>query len=125
MNDIFTDHYRLLSTDPAARQHLQSDPKAGLAEHFGSPPPAGDYDIEIIEQRSDTMTMLLPTPPAHAEQLPDRLAAVDGRIYDILHTTGIGGYLIPHDGLTWVLRDMRSTWAAAEPTHSRESSPLT
>lgn len=30
----------------------------------------------------------------------------------MLFTDGIGGYLIPDEALTWVLRDMRSTWAA-------------
>jgi hypothetical protein len=28
------------------------------------------------------------------------------------HTSGIGGYLIPSEELTWVLRDMRRLWAA-------------
>ena len=36
-----------------------------------------------------------------------------GRIYDMLFTDGIGGYLIPDEALTWTLRDMRSEWAAA------------
>ena len=122
MNDIFTDHYRVLSSDPEARRELHANPKAGLAKHFGSPPPEGDYEIEVIEQRSDTITMLLPTPPTDSESLEQRLATVDGRIYDILHTTGIGGYLIPHDDLTWVLRGMRSSWAAlpATPSTSRK-----
>lgn len=39
---------------------------------------------------------------------------VSDRIYDILNTSGIGGYLIATEALTWVLRDMRATWAAAD-----------
>lgn len=38
-------------------------------------------------------------------------AQVSGRVYDILHTSGIGGYLVPNESLTWVLRDMRALWA--------------
>lgn len=114
-SDVFTEHYRLLSTDPIARAELIADPRAGLTTHFGSVPD-GDYRIEVIEQRADTITILLPAPPQDAADAAARLDAVDGRIYDILHTTGVGGYLIPDDALTWVLRDMRSTWARSAST---------
>lgn len=32
----------------------------------------------------------------------------------MLHSSGIGGYLIPDEALTWVLRDMRALWAGGE-----------
>jgi hypothetical protein len=37
---------------------------------------------------------------------------VSGRVYDMLYTTGIAGYLIADEALTWVLRDMRALWAS-------------
>jgi hypothetical protein len=109
-HDVFTRHYRVLATDQAARDELLADPKRGISRHFGSMPD-GDYRVEVIEERADTITVLLPARPTLGETIEERLAAVDGRIYDILHTTGVGGYLIPDDTLTWVLRDMRARWA--------------
>lgn len=110
--DRFTEHYRLLATDPAMRAELLADPKAALAAYFGSVV-EGDYRIEVIEQRSDTITVVIPTPPAPGEDPDARMAAVSGRSLDLLHTGGIGGYLIPDEGLTWVLRDMRALWAGS------------
>ena len=55
---------------------------------------------------------MLPTPPEAGTDPSARLADVSGRNYDMLHTTGIGGYLVPDDALTWVLRDMRALWAS-------------
>lgn len=108
--DRFTEHYRLLSTDPQMRARLLADPKAGLAEYFGAVV-EGDYRIEVIEQRPDTITAVIPTPPGAGEDPAARLAEVSGRSFDLLHTSGIGGYLIPDQALTWVLRDMRALWA--------------
>ncbi|WP_280499504.1 hypothetical protein [Nocardia farcinica] len=112
-HDVFTDHYRVLSTDAAARARLLADPRAELLRHFGYLPD-GDYRLEVVEQRSDTITILLPAPPAEHEDPAARLAEVTGRIYDILFTTGVGGFLIPAEELTWLLRDLRSHWASRE-----------
>ncbi|MGV9782211.1 AraC-like ligand-binding domain-containing protein [Nocardia farcinica] len=90
-HDVFTDHYRVLSTDAAARARLLADPRAELLRHFGYLPD-GDYRLEVVEQRSDTITILLPAPPAEHEDPAARLAEVTGRIYDILFTTGVGGF---------------------------------
>ena len=109
-SDRFTEHYRLLSADPDMRARLLADPKAALAEYFGAIGD-GDYRIEVIEQRPDTITAVLPTPPGAGTDPAARLAEVSGRIYDLLHTTGIGGYLVPDEALTWVLRHMRALWA--------------
>lgn len=111
--DRFTEHYRLLSTDPEMRAQLLADPKSALRAYFGGIVD-GDYRIEVIEQRSNTITAVIPTPPEPGTDVQARLAEVSGRIYDILHTSGIGGYLIPTEALTWVLRDMRAQWAAAD-----------
>jgi hypothetical protein len=55
---------------------------------------------------------MLPAPPANGAPTAADIDAASRRIYDMLFTDGIGGYLIPDDALTWVLRDMRSMWAA-------------
>ena len=110
--DIFTDHYCLLRRDSAARRRLIDDPVAGLKEYFGSVPD-GDYRIEVVPQEPDTITIVLPAPPAEREPTAADIDAASRRIYDMLFTDGIGGYLIPDEALTWLLRDMRSTWAAA------------
>ena len=40
---------------------------------------------------------MIPAPPEPGTDLAARLAEVSGRSYDILHTSGIGGYLIPSE----------------------------
>ena len=123
-SDRFTEHYRLLSADPDMRARLLADPKAALAEHFGAILP-GDYRIEVIEQRPDTITAVLPTAPSPGADAAGRLAEVSGRIYDMLHTTGIGGYLVPDDALTWVLRDMRALWARSGNSQTASDEGMT
>ena len=120
-SDRFSEHNRLLSADPDMRARLLADPKPALAEYFGAILP-GDYRIEVIEQRPDTITAVLPTAPAPGADAAGRLAEVSGRIYDMLHTTGIGGYLVPDDALTWVLRDMRALWARSGESHTGSDS---
>ncbi len=109
-HDVFTRHYLRVMTDAAAREELIEDPKRGLERHFGVVP-EGEYRVEVVEERDDTITILLPAAPAPGQSADERLDDVDDRIYDILHTSGIGGYLIPDASLTWVLRDMRASWA--------------
>ncbi len=94
--DKFTEHYRLLSVDPQLRARLLADPKAGLVEYFGAVVD-GDYRVEVIEQRPDTITAIIPTPPLPGADPDARLREVSGRSYDMQHTTGIGGYLIPDE----------------------------
>jgi len=108
--DLFTDHYCLLRRDPAARRRLIADPVAGLKEYFGSVPD-GNYRIEVVPQEPDTITIMLPAPPARGKPSAAEIDGASRRIYDMLFTDGIGGYLIPDEALTWVLRDMRSAWA--------------
>lgn len=112
--DRFTEQYRQLIADPDARAALVADPKAALAAYFGEIL-EGDYRIEVIEQRSDVITAVIPAPPEPGVDATTRLELVAGRIFDLLHSGGVGGYLIPDQSLTWVLRDMRGMWAAAPP----------
>ena len=108
--DRFAEQYRQLITDPKSRAALIADPKAALAEYFGAVID-GEYRIEIIEQRSDTITAAIPAAPEPGTSSAARLSEVSGRVYDMLHSSGIGGYLIPSEQLTWLLRDMRALWA--------------
>jgi len=110
--DVFTDHYCLLRRDSAARRRLIDDPVAALKEYFGSMPD-GYYRIEVVPEEPDTITIMLPAPPAEGEPTAADIDAASRRIYDLLFTDGIGGYFIPDAALTWLLRDMRSTWATA------------
>lgn len=112
-HDIFTSHYRLVQQDGDARRRLLDDPAESLTEHFGSVP-AGDYRIKVISQDRNKITILLPAVPADGAVGDDAIDAVSRRIYDILFTNGVGGYLIPDESLMWVLRDMRSTWSARD-----------
>ncbi|MGB0097807.1 MAG: hypothetical protein WBP81_35370 [Solirubrobacteraceae bacterium] len=108
--DRFTEHCRRLSADPQLRAQLLADPKAGLVAYFGAVV-EGDYRVEVIEQRADTITAVIPAPPEPGTDAEARLSELSGRIYDLLHSSGVGGYLIPDEALTWVLRDMRALWA--------------
>lgn len=112
--DIATDHYRVLATDPDVRARMIADPKQGLRDHFGYVA-EGDYAIEIIDQRADLITIVLPSPPENLDDIDARLNRIRGRICDVLFTeSGVGGYLIPSEGLTWVLRDMRTKWISRQ-----------
>jgi hypothetical protein len=89
--DIATDHYRVLSTDPAARAAMIADPKQGLRDHFGYVAD-GDYNIEVIDEAPGVITILLPARPPSLEDLDTHLAEISGRTYDILLSeTGLGG----------------------------------
>lgn len=110
--DIFTEHYCLLRRDAKARQRLIDDPVTALKEYFGSMP-EGSYRVEVIPQQPHTITIVLPAPPVAGNPSSADIDAVSRRIYDMLFTDGIGGYLIPDETLTWTLRDMRAEWAAA------------
>jgi len=112
--DRFTEQYRALVSDPEIRAALLADPKAALVTYFGKIV-EGDHRIEVIEQRSDTITALIPAPPEPGTDPSTRLAQVSGRVFDLLHSTGVGGYVIPDARLMWVLRDMRALWTAGGP----------
>ena len=110
--DIFNAHYARIRRDRALRQRLIEDPISGLKEHFGSLP-EGSYHVEVIPQDSDTITIMLPA-PVDGDTSDAAIEAASRRIFDLLFTDGVGGYLIPDEKLTWVLRDMRSLWSQAD-----------
>lgn len=108
-HDFFTAHYRALQHDAALRQRLIDDPAAGLADYFGFMPD-GDYRVEAVAQEPDRITILIPSRP-QGDPSDEAIDAASRRIFDLLFTDGVGGYLIPDDRLTWVLRDMRQKWS--------------
>lgn len=116
--DRFTEQYRQLISNPEVRAALLADPKAALVAYFGEIV-EGDYRIEVIEQRSDTITAVLPAPPDPGTEPAARLQQVSGRVFDLLHRAGVGGYLIPDESLTWVLRDMRRLWSSGGSPDAR------
>jgi hypothetical protein len=120
-DDVFVEQYRQLISDPEQRAALLADPKSALRAYFGAIV-EGDYRIEIIEQRSGTITAVVPTAPLPDGDAGARLEDVAGRVYDILHSSGIGGYLIPTNALTWVLRDMRALWASGAADEGADAS---
>ncbi|MFO1478362.1 MAG: hypothetical protein U1F98_17140 [Verrucomicrobiota bacterium] len=110
--DIFNAHYAKIRRDPALRQRLIDNPIAGLNEHFGSMP-EGNYRVEVIPQEPDTITIVLPA-PADGDTSDAAIDAASRRVYDVLFTDGVGGYLIPDEQLTWLLRDMRLLWSRSK-----------
>ncbi|MEU2080831.1 hypothetical protein ABZ569_02845 [Streptomyces albus] len=110
-HDAGTLHTLRLVNDNAYRERLISDPKAVLCEESGHEP-REDFAIEAVEQRDDTIVILLPAEPENDEDFAERLTEASQRVYDVLFSSGVGGFLIPDDRLKWILRDIRSSWAA-------------
>ncbi|WP_033288884.1 hypothetical protein [Amycolatopsis jejuensis] len=99
--ELSRNHFRQLTTDPEVREEFVTDPRAALRKHFGTVPD-GDYRVESIDERPGLITILLPPEPA--DHVP---------VFDLLYANGTGGFLIPDEDLTWVVRGMRSSWLRA------------
>ncbi|MBI0294616.1 hypothetical protein JBE04_09045 [Streptomyces sp. PRKS01-29] len=110
-HDAGTVHTLRLVNDSVYRERLVADPKAVLCEESGHSP-SGNFAIEAVEQQDDTIVILLPAKPEDDEDFAERLTEVSQRVYDVLFSSGIGGFLIPDDRLKWILRDIRFSWAA-------------
>ena len=107
--DPFAAHMLKLTTDASFRAAFIADAASGLEAEFGYVP-RGAFEIDVVEQHSDTVTILLPARPAHPEHARAALESSADRVFDILYTSGVGGYLIPDTALTWAIRDMRTEW---------------
>ncbi|MES0871688.1 nitrile hydratase subunit alpha [Pseudovibrio sp. SCP19] len=110
-NNSFAERdYRRMINDPDYRQRLIEDPKGTLSETTGYTFPE-DVRVEVIEQEPDTICMMIPIRPKGDEaQVEQALHKSTERTFDLLFSSGIGGYFIPSDKLKWVLRDMRRSW---------------
>jgi hypothetical protein len=104
--DFVEQYYERIATDPAYRARLLADPVAVVCEEFDYTP-GPDLKIEIIEQVEDTIVIVVPPRPEAGEDMEQELTRVTEQVFDLLFSTGIGGFFIPDDAQKWVLREMR------------------
>jgi hypothetical protein len=104
--DFVARYYERIATDPAYRAKLLADPVGVVCEEFGYTP-GPDLKIEIIEQVEDTIVIMVPPRPEAGENLEQELTRVTEQVFDLLFSSGIGGFFIPDDTQKWVLREMR------------------
>jgi len=104
--DFVEQYYERIATDPDYRAKLLADPVGTVSEEFGyaSGP---DLKIEIIEQADDTIVIMIPPKPEAGEDMERELTRVSEQVFDLLFSSGIGGFFIPDDAQKWVLREMR------------------
>jgi hypothetical protein len=105
-SDFVEQHYERIASDPDYRAKLLADPVAVVCEEFGYTP-GPDLKIEIVEQAEDTIVILVPPKPEAGEDLESELARVTEQSFDLLFSSGIGGFFVPDDAQKWVLREMR------------------
>jgi hypothetical protein len=104
--DFVERYYERIATDPAYRARLLADPVAVVSEQFGYTP-GPDLKIEIIEQRDDTIVILVPPRPEASQEIEQELTRVTEQVFDLLFSSGVGGFFVPDETQKWVLRDMR------------------
>ena len=104
--DFVEKNYERIATDPAYRARLIADPVGVVCAEFGYTP-GPDFKIEIIEQAEDTIVILVPPKPEPGDDIERTLTAVTERVFDLLFSSGIGGFFIPDDKQKWVVREMR------------------
>jgi hypothetical protein len=108
--DFVEKNYERIATDPDYRARLIADPVAVVCAEFGYTP-GPDLKIEIIEQAEDTIVIMVPPKPEAGAgleiDLEQALTEVTERVFDLLFSSGIGGFFIPDDKQKWVVREMR------------------
>ncbi len=122
--DFVEKNYERIATDPDYRARLIADPVGVVCAEFGYT--AGpDLKIEIVEQAEDTIVIMVPpkpeTDPGVEIDLERALTEVTERVFDLLFSSGIGGFFIPDDKQKWVVREMR---LAAQKTTDLDISQL-
>lgn len=118
--DFVEKNYERIATDPDYRARLLANPVGVVCEEFGYTP-GPDFKIEIIEQEDDTIVIMVPPKPSAGEDFEQALAAVTERVFDLLFSTGIGGFFIPDDKQKWVVWEM---WLAAQKKTGLDISQL-
>lgn len=104
--DFVEQYYERVATDAEYRARLLADPVGTVCGEFGySPGP--DLKIEIIEQTEDTIVIVIPPKPEAGQDVEQALTRVTEQVFDLLFSSGIGGFFIPDDAQKWVLREMR------------------
>lgn len=108
--DFVEKTYERIATDPDYRARLIADPVGVVCAEFGYTP-GPDFRIEIIEQVEDTIVIMVPPKPEVVADVPvdleQALTQVTERVFDLLFSSGIGGFFIPDDRQKWVVREMR------------------
>jgi hypothetical protein len=104
--DFVEQYYERIATDPAYRARLLADPVAVVSEQFGYTP-GPELKIEIIEQQDDTVVIMVPPKPEPGQDMEQALTRVTEQVFDLLFSSGIGGFFIPDETQKWVLRGMR------------------
>ena len=104
--DFVEQYYERIATDPDYRAKLLADPVGVVCEEFGYAP-GPNLKIEIIEQVEDTIVIMVPPQPEAGEDMERELTRVTEQVFDLLFSSGIGGFFIPDDAQKWVLREMR------------------
>lgn len=104
--DFVERYYERIATDPAYRARLLADPVAVVSAQFGYIP-GPDLKIEIIEQVGDTVVIMVPPKPPAGQDIEQELTRVTEQVFDLLFSSGIGGFFIPDETQKWVLREMR------------------
>ena len=102
--------FERMINDKEYRKRLINNPKEVLTEITGY---VFDekVNVEVIEQDADTIYLLIPPKPEDPSvNQEEALEKCTQRTFDLLFTTGIGGYIVPSDELKWVVRDMRLSW---------------
>lgn len=110
-NDFVEEHFQRITSDLEYRKDLIVNPKEVLAREYGCSIGKG-INIEIVEQDEDTIVIMLPAKPESEGDVLSELELVTEQVVDLLYVDGIGGYLVPNDGLKWELRNMRKSWIA-------------
>ena len=104
--DFVEKNYERIATDPSYRAQLLADPVGVICAEFGYTP-GPDFRIEIIEQMEDTIVIVVPPKPEAGADIEQELTRVTERVFDLLFSSGIGGFFIPDDKQKWVVREMR------------------
>jgi hypothetical protein len=104
--DFVEEYYERIATDPDYRARLLANPVAVVCEEFGYMP-RPDLKIEIIEQADDTIVIMVPPKPDLGLDMEKELTRVTEQVFDLLFSSGVGGFFIPDDAQKWVLREMR------------------
>jgi hypothetical protein len=104
--DFVERYYERIATDPDYRARLLADPVGVVCAEFGYTP-GPDLKIEIIEQVEDTIVIMVPPKPEAGQDTEQALTEVTERVFDLLFSSGVGGFFIPDDKQKWVVREMR------------------
>jgi hypothetical protein len=104
--DFVEQYYERIATDLDYRARLLADPVAVVCEEFGYTP-GPDLKIEIVEQADDTIVIMVPAKPEAGLDIEKELTRVTEQVFDLLFSSGVGGFFIPDDTQKWVLREMR------------------